>query len=127
MDPISKRKKAHLILLVLVFACAAFMELGFRAYLYRALGHNSILAGSIPNFVAVVLISLIYTVIKNDSPIRTCTLACLIMVLYEFAQPIIQGRTFDLFDIAASLIGGIFVFCLLSIVDICLKPIANIN
>jgi hypothetical protein len=103
------------------------MELGFRAYLYNTLGHNSIIAGSIPNFVAVVLISLIYAVIKNDSPIKTSAMACLIMVLYEFAQPIIQGRTFDLFDIAASLIGGIFVFCLLSIVDICLKPIANIN
>jgi CDP-diglyceride synthetase len=126
MNPISKRKKVYLILLILVFAFAAVMELGFRAYLYRALGHNSILAGSIPNFVAVVLITLIYVVIKGekeyDNPLKTSMMGCFIMVLYELIQPLIQGRTFDLFDIGASLMGGIFVFCLLTIVNNYLKP-----
>jgi len=119
MNAISKRKKVHQILLILALAATACMELGFRAYLFKHYGHDSILAGSITNFIAVVLITLIYTVIKgeNESSLKMSSMGCCIMVLYELAQPLIAGRTFDVFDIVASLMGGLFVFCLLTIVD----------
>lgn len=124
MDAISKRKKVHLVLLILAMAATACMELGFRAYLFKHYGRDSILAGSIPNFVAVVLATLIYVVIKgeNESPLRMSLMGCFIMVLYEVAQPLMEGRTFDVFDIVASIIGGLFVFCLLTIVDRYFKP-----
>ena len=38
------------------------------------------------------------------------------MVFYETIQPFMQGRTFDWFDIIASLMGGLFVFIILSFV-----------
>lgn len=119
MNAISNRKKAHIILLIFTFAATGFMELGFRKYLFGHLGHNSVLAGSIPNFMAVILATLIYVVIKgeNENPLKMSAIGCSVMVLYEFTQPLIPGRTFDLFDIAASLAGGLFVFVLLCTVD----------
>lgn len=122
MNTISTRKKAHIVLLILALAATACMELGFRKYLFKHLGYDSILAGSLPNFMAVVLITLALTVFRGESSLKTSIMGCLSMVLYECVQPLIQGRTFDLFDIAASFIGGAFVFCLLSIVDHFFKP-----
>jgi len=40
------------------------------------------------------------------------------MVFYEFIQTFIQGRTFDWFDIFASLTGGLFVYIILSIIHL---------
>ncbi|WP_293305771.1 hypothetical protein [Pedobacter sp. UBA5917] len=127
MNAISNRKKAHIVLLILTFVATACMELGFRKYLFNHLGNHSILAGSIPNFMAVVLATLIYVVLKgeNENPLKLSAIGSSMMVLYEFVQPLIQGRTFDVFDIAASLMGGLFVFGLLSTVDYFIKPPAQ--
>lgn len=118
---LTQKRKVHFILLIIVFAFAACMALGLRAYLFGKLGYHSVLAGSMPNFVAVVLISLIYIIVKSNgkpySPLKASVMGCSTMVFYELVQPLIQGRTFDWFDIAASFLGGLFTFCLLAITN----------
>ncbi len=102
------------------------MELGFRAFLFRTWGKHSIIAGSLPNFVAVILIALASKVIKGDkpgnSPLKMSLMAVLAMVFYEGAQLFIQGRTFDWFDVLASVLGGVFVYLLLSLIESYAKP-----
>ena len=101
------------------------MELGFRAYLYKQHGASALIAGSLPNFVAVVLLSLLFVLRrdgeKNSSSLKLVAMAVAAMVLYELVQPLIDGRTFDFNDIIASVMGGVFIYLLLALVDY-LKP-----
>jgi len=120
------RKTVLLILLIIIIAFAAYMELGFRATLYQYFGSESIFAGSLPNFVAVVLLTMVYINLrdgrKGASSFKFTALAVIAMVVYELAQPLIPGRVFDVKDILASLIGGLFVYGILAIVDYYFKP-----
>lgn len=117
-----KSKKAvTLIALSIVSIFATAMELGFRAFLFKEFGTHSIIAGALPNFIAVLLISLIFKVIKGEkvdaTPLKVSLMGTVVMIFYEFAQTFIPGRTFDWLDIAASIIGGLFAFLLLSGID----------
>lgn len=115
-----------LILLIITIAFTAYMELGFRATLYQDFGAESIFVGSLPNFVAVVLITMIYINLidgrKGASSFKSTAMAVIAMVVYELAQPLIPGRVFDVKDILASLIGGVFVYGILAIVDYYFTP-----
>ncbi|TRW27086.1 hypothetical protein FMM05_00095 [Flavobacterium zepuense] len=126
---LNKNRRITLIaIFIAVLVFTAFMELGLRAYLFTKLGNDSVLAGSMPNFVAVVLITFIYAIIKErnkqDSVLKISLMGCLIMVFYELIQPLIAGRTFDWFDILASFLGGIFCYCVLNLVNYCTKAIS---
>src|SRR5882757_4528613 len=113
------RRAAIAIELVPVFAFAAWMELGLRAALARHSGLWSVLAGSMPNCVAVVLTALLFGFVHADradaTPFKLTAMSMIVMVGYEVAQIWMPGRTFDLNDIAASVIGGFIVFPLLEI------------
>ena len=121
MLPNKRRYIALVALLIVILVFTACMELGFRAYLFTKFGSHSLLAGSMPNFVAVVLITFAYTIAKDgkkrDSILKISVMGTFVMVFYEMVQPLIPGRTFDWFDISASLLGGIFSYCLLRLVD----------
>ena len=118
---LTKPQLPILISLILVALFAAAMELGFRAWLFSEYGKSSIIAGSLPNFVAVLLISLIYKMIKGEkpdaSPLKMSLMGSGVMIFYECIQPSIQGRTFDWFDILASILAGFFVFVLLTMIE----------
>jgi len=113
------RRAAIAIELVPVLAFAAWMELGMRAALARHSGLWSVLAGSMPNCVAVVLTALLFGFVHADradsTPFKLTAMSMIVMVGYEVAQIWMPGRTFDLNDIAASVIGGFIVFPLLRI------------
>jgi len=113
------KRKLPIIYLAIAAFVAVAMELGVRAFFFGKYGTDSILVGSLPNFIAVILITLIFNVIKSGkkdaTPIKMSLMGVAVMVFYEFVQPCIQGRTFDWFDIVASLLGGLFVFSLLSL------------
>ncbi|RZK10184.1 MAG: hypothetical protein EOO43_20535 [Flavobacterium sp.] len=114
--------KKTLYIIYLVIACLAVaMQLGFRNILFRRYGYDSIFVGCFPNFIAVVLLSLIFNLVKSgkkdSTPLKISLMGTAAMVFYEFVQPLIQGRTFDWLDIFASLVGGLFVYIVLSITD----------
>ncbi|RZK39517.1 MAG: hypothetical protein EOO90_18605 [Pedobacter sp.] len=112
--------KKTLYIIYLAVACIAVaMQLGYRSMLFKRYGSDSIFVGCFPNFIAVVLISLIFNLVKNgkkdSTPLKISLMGTATMVFYEFIQPFIQGRTFDWLDVVASLIGGLFVYITLFI------------
>jgi len=113
------KKSLPIIYLAVAVCVAAAVQLGYSAFLYKKYGTDSILTGCLPNFIAVVLISLIYNLIKinkkDATPLKMSIMGTFTMIFYEFTQTFIQGRTFDWFDIFASLIGGLFVYITLSL------------
>jgi len=116
-------KKSLSIIYLAVVACVTVaMQLGYRAFLFKKYGTDSILVGCLPNFITVVLISLIFNLIKinkkDTTPLKMSIMGTVAMVFYEFIQTFIQGRTFDWFDIFASLTGGLFVYIILSIIHL---------
>jgi VanZ family protein len=121
-----RKKTALFLLLVAVLAFAASMEMGFRAYLYRSLGHASLVAGSLPNFVAVLLLALVYALPfgsrKQAGPRKAAGMATFAMVAYEGVQPWIPGRVFDANDLLASLLGGLLAYLALTAVDLYCQP-----
>lgn len=100
-----------------VAACGAIAVSFYRTFLFQRFGSDSIIVGSLPNFTAVVLMSLIYNLVKrgkrDNSPLKMSVMGTGTMVFYELIQTFIQGRTFDWFDILASVIGGVFVYIIL--------------
>ncbi|WP_316762237.1 hypothetical protein [Pedobacter aquatilis] len=112
--------KKTLPIIYLGIACIAVaMQLLFRNFLFRRYGYDSIFVGCFPNFIAVVLLSLIFNLVKGEkkdgTPLKVSLMATAAMVFYEFVQPFIQERTFDWLDIAASFAGGLFIYFILLI------------
>jgi hypothetical protein len=111
------KKKLLIIYLTIVFAFEVVMVLGFRSILFEKFGNNSIVVGCLPNFLAVILISLIFNLIKlsnkDATPIKISLLGTITMTFYEFTQVFIEGRTFDYMDVFASILGGLCVYMLL--------------
>lgn len=105
------RKQAYISLLVLVAAFTAFEELRFRSYLLQHHLHTFYIADSLPNLLAVMLIFLAWSIFKyplgRADNLKIAWWSAGAMVLYELVQPLIPGRTFDVADIVASLIGGL--------------------
>lgn len=118
----SMKKSLSIIYLAVVACVTVAMQLGYRAFLFKKYGTDSILVGCLPNFITVVLISLIFNLIKinkkDTTPLKMSIMGTVAMVFYEFIQTFIQGRTFDWFDIFASLTGGLFVYIILSIIHL---------
>jgi len=112
-------KKSLPVIYLGVAVCVAVAMQGYRPFLFKKYGNDAILIGCLPNFIAVVLISLIFNLVKSgkkdSSPLKMSLMGTTTMLFYEFVQPFIQGRTFDWFDIFASLIGGLFVYIILFI------------
>ena len=111
------RQQVILLELVPTAALTVWMELGLRATLYRQLGHRSAIAGSLPNCIVAVLAALTFGLVKasdpDTGPSKPAIMSVLALIGYEAAQLVIPGRTFDWFDLLATLIGGIISFVLL--------------
>ncbi|QNK63390.1 VanZ family protein [Pedobacter sp. PAMC26386] len=120
-----KRRPVQLTVFLIILLFTAYYELYFRSYLYKHAIKPSFIADSLSNFIAVLLLSFLFTFIKdkedNITLFRTATTATMSMVLYEFVQIFIPGRVFDIQDILASVLGGIFAYLLLIGINICCK------
>jgi hypothetical protein len=111
------RQQVIVLELVPTAALTVWMELGLRAALYRQLGHGSIIAGSLPNFMSAALVALIFGLMnanKADAgPSKPALMSVVALGSYELAQLAIPGRTFDAFDLVATVIGAGIAFALL--------------
>jgi hypothetical protein len=97
--------------LIVLFALIAF----FRKYLTGRDEILDIILGSLPNFIAVFVISIMITdrkkVVGIYKYIIILTVTSL-LVLEEFFPTFTGNKIFDLYDILASILGGLFAIIL---------------
>lgn len=105
-------------LLLAALAFTLFDELTFRRYLNH---HSPLIGGCLPNFLAALLLILLYALarspISNQKGLSASAAVAAGLILYEVAQIWMPRRTFDIADIAASLIGGAAGYGLIRLVN----------
>jgi glycopeptide antibiotics resistance protein len=115
------KRSIYIIILSIVLLFTLYEELKLRPYLLRHHITSFYIADSLPNFLAVVILFLGYMVIKfpvDDQKIISLIFAFAMgLTLYEVCQLWMPGRTFDVKDVIASVIGGIFSYLIFRIVN----------
>ncbi|QKG55239.1 hypothetical protein GKZ68_00440 [Hymenobacter sp. BRD128] len=102
-------------------AFTAFEELHLRPQLrhHHLTRFGQVLADSLPNFIAPLLLVALYITLfqKQTRPeiTRACGSAVAGLVLYEFAQRWMANRVFDVQDIVATLLGGLVAWVVLQV------------
>jgi hypothetical protein len=113
------RKVIYTTILGATLAFTLFEELYLRKYLFKH--HSYLLAGSLPNFLAPIIMSFIYMAISNPTQGRTIikTIASLVsgLILYEIVQLLMPRMVFDINDIIASILGGLLSYALISFIN----------
>lgn len=113
------KRSAYIITLTIILAFTLFEELKLRPYLFKH--HINLLADSLPNFLAVVILFLCYSVIKfpldERKSISVITSSVIGLSLYEVCQIWMPQRTFDIKDVIASILGGVFSYLIFYIIS----------
>jgi glycopeptide antibiotics resistance protein len=109
-------RTCYVTLLLLTLLFTLYDELYLRRWLFHRFGSNSFVAGSLPNFLAVVIFS--FAVLSVKLPLRATEtlrpIAAIVigLTLYEVAQIWMPNRVFDWNDISATFLGGVFSWLL---------------
>ena len=113
------RRTILFIALVIILAFTLYEELSLRRYLFKQ--HSYILAGSLPNFLAALLMSITYQLIKpsaeNKAIFRSIIAIVSGLILYEIAQLFMPNMVFDFGDVIASILGGSFAYLLIYFIN----------
>ncbi|MGO4293074.1 VanZ family protein [Chitinophaga sp. RAB17] len=119
------KRSIYITLLIIILAFTLFEEVRLRPYLIKHHITTLFLADSLPNFLAVVVLFLGYSVIKfpldERKTISTIVSVVVGLSLYELCQLWMPQRTFDIKDVVASVLGGAFSYLIFRIVNT-LKP-----
>lgn len=114
-----KLRISYASMLAVALLFTLYEELHLRRWLFHHLGRSSVVAGSLPNFLAVVVFTLAIMTLQlpgsSRDILRTVISIMLGLILYEVAQIWMPHRVFDWNDIAATLLGGVFTWLLLLI------------
>lgn len=116
--------KRHIPFIVL-FAAALiftfFWETSIRPQLLKSNSSTFYLVESFPNFLAVVLMTFggmaLLALKKNIKVIKLAGSIASGGILYEFCQIFIPERTFDVKDIVASVLGGLFSYLIIIFIN----------
>lgn len=105
------KRKMYIFALVLALGVTLFEELYLRSFLLKQhVVVFTIIAGSLPNFLAVQVLFYGACVIRFPLNYTTAAKALLGvmagLILYECCQPLMSQRTFDVNDIIATVISG---------------------
>lgn len=119
------KRSVYITLLIIILAFTLFEEVRLRPYLFKHHITTLFLADSLPNFLAVVVLFLGYSIIKfpldERKTISTIVSVVVGLSLYELCQLWMPQRTFDIKDVVASVLGGAFSWLIFRIVNK-LKP-----
>jgi hypothetical protein len=114
-----KPSRYHLALLAAILSFTLFEEFYLRHWLWHHYGSRSILAGSLPNFLAVLVFGVAVVLVKppqdGKSVLRPIAAIVTGLSLYEIAQIWMPNRTFDWNDLFATILGGIVCWLLLAL------------
>ncbi len=118
------RKLIYALILSLILIFTLYEELSLRRYLFQH--QDYILAGSLPNFLAPLILSFAFVIIKdlNDSKSIIRAIAGIVagLILYEFVQLMMPHMVFDVKDIIASILGGLLAYLLIRLINSFVKP-----
>ncbi len=108
-----RQRSIYILALMLVGGITVYEELYLRKILFAR--HFTVLAGSLPNFLAVVIFSIGYMAVRPQDSAKARSVIWSIVVgliLYELAQLWIPDMIFDFKDVAATILGGVFSYIL---------------
>jgi len=110
-------RSVYALILVIIVAFTAYEELHLRRYLFA---RYSPIADCLPNFLASLLLAFGYMVFKKPESNREIGRSILFLVaglvLYEFIQLAMPHMVFDVKDIIASILGGLFAYGLIYVI-----------
>jgi hypothetical protein len=107
------RRSLYFTILALLLLFTLYEELSLRPYLFKHHITTLYLADSLPNFLAVVILSFGYMaiILPPDNKVLHFIISIVIgLSLYELAQIWMPQRIFDIKDIIASVMGGGFSY-----------------
>ncbi|MBN9382073.1 MAG: VanZ family protein [Chitinophagaceae bacterium] len=107
------KRPVYALMLIIIVGFTLYEELSLRHSLYKK--HVALwIADCLPNFLAILLLAFGYMVFKRpgtDREIgRSIFFLVVGLVLYEFVQLAMPHRVFDVKDIFASILGGVFAY-----------------
>ena len=115
------RRLVYIISLIIILAFTFFEELKLRPYLLKNHITKFGIADSLPNFLAPVIFIFAFIVLfnpkENKRVLRMSITAVIGLTLYEFVQVFMPERTFDIKDIIASIMGGLFSYYLYKLLN----------
>jgi len=117
------RRTTFTIILILALTFTLYEELHLRKYLFAH--HSYLLAGSLPNFLAAVIMSFAYMVVRNPLQNNLIIKGITGLILYEFVQLLMPHMVFDINDILASILGGLFSYVLIYFINQSIPQPAN--
>jgi glycopeptide antibiotics resistance protein len=112
-------RSAYVLILIIITAFTAYEELHLRRYLSAR--HLLVpVADCLPNFLAILLLAFGYMVFKKPENNREIGRSIIFLVtglvLYEFVQLAMPHMVFDVKDILASILGGVFAYGVIYII-----------
>jgi glycopeptide antibiotics resistance protein len=115
------KRSAYYLTFAIILLFTLFEEIKLRPYLQKHHISSFYLADSLPNFLAVIIPFLGYSVIKfplnASKSLRLIFSFVAAMTLYEVCQLWMPERTFDIKDIIASVLGGVCSYLIFLLIN----------
>jgi glycopeptide antibiotics resistance protein len=115
------KRLSFIAVFICILAFTIYEELFLRSYLFKNHIKPAFIAGSLPNFLSPLIFAFAMAVLKfpvtNKQAGRFIISIVIGLILYEFVQLFMAQQVFDVFDIAATILGGVLAFTVVALLN----------